>query len=182
MRKSKTENKGLFFRVWLAVVLLSLSGICLASAPKQPASLGDQVRHQLLMLPYYNVFDELAFGIDSSNNVTLSGHVRRPILRSDAVAAVRNIPGVGQVIDNIEVLPLSSFDDSIRVATYRAIFSRSGFEKYAIQVNAPIRIIVKNGNITLEGAVGNLLDKQLAENAARLVPYVFSVTNNLTIS
>ena len=163
------------------LLLLGFAGTGLASVPKQGASLTDEVRHELLMLPYYNVFDELNYTIDGSNTVTLSGEVTRPIVKSDAEAAVRDIKGVGKVINNIEVLPLSPFDDRIRLNTYWAIFSRPGFEKYS-RAQSPIRIIVKNGNVTLEGSVANSLDKQLADMAARSVPDVFSVTDNLTIS
>jgi len=179
---AKEWTKALLLRTIPAVFLLGFAGFGLASVPKQPASLSDDVRHELLMLPYYNVFDELSFSTDGSNTVTLTGEVTRPILKSDAEAAVRNIRGVRNVINNIDVLPLSAFDNSIRFATYRAIFSRPGFEKYAIQANPPIRIIVKNGNVTLDGVVDSAFDKQLAEMAARSVPGVFRVTDNLTIS
>ena len=88
---------------------------------------------------------------------------------------------VGEVINDIEILPLSSFDNYIRLATYRAIYSRSGFEKYAIRANQPIKIIVKNGNVTLTGFVQTELDKTVARLAANSVPGVFSVTDNLQI-
>jgi len=139
------------------------------------------VRHELVMLPFLGVFDDLSFTIDGSNDVVLTGEVVRPTLKSDAEAVVRRIQGVTKVVDNIEVLPLSSFDDAIRLRTYRAIFSRPGFEKYADQAVSPIRIIVKNGNIALEGIVGSQMDKTLAEMAARSVPGAFSVIDNLTI-
>jgi hyperosmotically inducible periplasmic protein len=172
--------KSMILKASLAVVCLA--GFSFASIPKRSASLDDKVRHELLMLPYYSVFDTLSFTVDSSNTVTLQGEVRRPILKSDAEAAVRGIQGIGRVVNNIEVLPESPFDDRIRIAMYRAIFSRPGFEKYAIQAQSPIRIIVKNGDVTLEGFVDTSLDKQLAETAARLVSGVFRVTNNLSVS
>jgi hyperosmotically inducible protein len=164
-----------------AVLLLSFGGIALAAVPKQTSALSDEVRHGLLMLPYDNVFEELAFTIDGSNNVTLSGQVTCSIVKSDAESAVRNISRVGRVIDNIEVLPLPTFDGSIRIAACRAIFTRPGFEKHAKQVNSPIRIIVKNGHVTLEGIVANSSDKQMAEISAQLVPGVFSVMDHLTV-
>jgi hyperosmotically inducible protein len=179
-----TENrkKGLLLRtILVAGSLLGLAVVGLASN-KQPASLSDEVRHQILMLPYYNVFNELSFTIDGSNTVVLNGEVTGPTLKADAEAAVRSVKGVGKIVNSIEVLPLSPFDNAIRLATYRAIFSRPGFEKYAIQPEAPIRIIVKNGNVTLEGFVNSALDKQMAEMAARMVPGVFSVTDNLEVS
>jgi hyperosmotically inducible protein len=173
----------------MSILMLSLAEICMASIPKgtaaspsgrQPTDLQDKVRHSLLMLSTYGVFDELSFSIEG-DTVTLTGEVRRPIVKLDAEWAVRNIAGVAKVVNNIEILPLSSMDDSLREMTYRAIFSRPGFEKYAIQAVTPIRIIVKNGNITLFGVVATQLDRTMAGMAARGVPFAFSVTNNLTI-
>ncbi len=182
--------KGSFFKtLTLSVFSLGLIQPCMASIPKNPVQsmptsqnqgLIDNVRHSLLMLPYYGVFDELAFSIEGSD-VVLTGEVTRPILKSEAEKAVRGISGVSSVIDKIEVLPLSETDDSIRLAAYRAIFSRPGFEKYADQAISPIRIIVKGGNITLDGVVGTELDRVMAETAARSVSFAFSVTDNLTI-
>ena len=100
-------------------------------------SLSDKVRHELLMLPYFGVFDNINYTIEDSNTVVLSGQVVRPILKSDADAAVKRIQGVSKVENNIEILPLSPFDDSIRIRTYRAIFSRPGFEKYVNRAIPP---------------------------------------------
>lgn len=111
-----------------AVLLLSFGGIALAAVPKQTSALSDEVRHGLLMLPYDNVFEELAFTIDGSNNVTLSGQVTCSIVKSDAESAVRNISRVGRVIDNIEVLPLPTFDGSIRIAAC-GLYSRGRVSK-----------------------------------------------------
>jgi hyperosmotically inducible periplasmic protein len=175
----------------LPIFLLGFAAISVASthnaanpagSNKQPLSLTDQVRHELVMLPYFGVFDNLGYSIEDSNTVVLTGQVVRPILKSDAEAVVRRIQGVSKVVDNIEVLPLSPFDDAIRLRTYRAIFSRPGFEKYADQAVSPLRIIVKNGNITLDGVVGNQMDKTIAAMAARSVFGAFSVTDNLTIN
>jgi hyperosmotically inducible protein len=152
-----------------------------AASNIQPLSMTDQVRHELVLLPYLGVFDDLGFTIDDSNTVVLTGQVIRPILKSDAEAAVRRVRGVSKVVNNIEVLPLSYFDDAIRLRTLRAIASKPGFEKYFIQSVSPIKIIVKNGHITLEGVVGNQLDKTLAMMAARSVPGAFSVVDNLKI-
>ena len=178
----KNRNKLMIFGMLFAALLAVSAGNCAASDPKgQPGSLTDEVRHALVMLPWYGVFDEIAFTTDSSGNVTLTGKVTWPVLKSDAETAVKHLNGVRKVINDIEVLPLSRFDDSIRIATYRAIFSRPGFEKYAIQAVSPIRIIVENGNVTLNGVIGSSFDKQVADMAARSVPGVFSVTDNLTI-
>lgn len=177
---------------WLGVSILwlGLAGISWAEAPdgshgvngsKKPLSLGDKVRHELVMLPYFGVFDNIEFDIQDADTVVISGQVIRPMLKSDAEAAVRRIEGVSKVVNQIEVLPVSSFDDSIRLAAYRAIFSRPGFEKYALQAISPIRIIVKHGNITLDGFVGSQVDKAVAAMAARSVFGVFSVTDNLKV-
>jgi len=166
----------------LVALLVGLVGTASASIPKnQERTLADKVRHELLLLPYYNVFDNIEFTTKDQDTVVLTGQVTWPVVKTDAEAAVRSIKGVEKIINNIEVLPLSRFDDSIRWATYRAIFSRPGFEKYAIQGVSPIRIIVKNGNVTLEGYVGSQLDKTMANIAARSVPGAFSVTDNLKI-
>jgi hyperosmotically inducible periplasmic protein len=165
-----------------AISMASTHGITKpAGSSKQPLSLTDRVRHELLMLPYFGVFDNLGFTIDDSGTAVLTGQVVRPILKSEAEAAVVRIQGISKVVDDIEVLPLSSFDDAIRLRTYRAIFSKPGFEKYANQASVPIRIIVKNGNITLDRFVGNQIDKTMAAMAARSVSGAFSVTDNLII-
>jgi hyperosmotically inducible protein len=172
------------------VFFITIAGITAVSAKggmnpagKQATSLSleDQVRHELVMLPYLGVFDNVAFTIKDSNTVILDGYVVRAMLKAEAESAVRQVPGVAKVVNNVEVLPLSRFDAALRERTYRAIFSSSGFEKYAIQVDPPIHIIVKNGNITLEGMVGNQLDKALADQAARSVSGAFSVKDNLVI-
>jgi hyperosmotically inducible periplasmic protein len=181
-------NKCMLFAV-LLVFLFGFAAISMAttnnsadlSSNKTPLGLADQIRHELLLLPYNGVFDELNFALKDSGTVVLSGQVVRPLLKSEAEAAVRRIQGVSKVEDSIEVLPLSSLDDSIRLRTYQAIFSKPGFEKYASQPMAPIRIIVKNGNVALEGVVGSEMDKIKAGLAAKSVPGVFSVADNLRI-
>lgn len=137
-----------------------------------------QVRHELVTLPYYGVFDNLGYKVEGGT-VTLYGQVIRPTTRTDAGRRVAKIAGVQQVVNNIEVLPLSYFDDSIRVRTYRALFRTGGLYRYAMGANPAIHIIVERGNVTLEGVVGTTFDKQLAYFAARGVSGSFSVTNNL---
>jgi hyperosmotically inducible protein len=137
-----------------------------------------RVRKELVTLPYYGVFDNLAYKVEG-DTVTLYGQVVRPSTRSDAARRVAKIKGVGRVVNNIEVLPLSSFDDGIRAQAYRAIFNTSSLYRYAMGSNPSIHIVVSRGHLTLEGVVGNRMDKQLAEFAARGIPGVFSVTNNL---
>jgi hyperosmotically inducible protein len=139
-----------------------------------------QVRHELVTLPYYGVFDNLAYEVNGGT-VTLSGQVTQPSTRSDAGRRIAKIAGIEKVVNNIEVLPLSSFDDSIRSQTYRAIFNSAGLYRYAMGANPSIHIIVNRGQLTLEGVVNNKLDKQLVYMAARRVFGAFSVTNNLRL-
>ena len=164
-----------------ALLAMSLSGLGLAQ--QHNAGLGRverEVRHELVMLPYYGVFDNLAFRVDGSK-VTLLGEVTRPTLKSDAEAAVKRIEGVDTVEDRIGVLPVSPNDDRIRLAVYRAVYGRAGLDRYALQAVPPIHIIVKNGNVRLEGVVANEADKNLSEVQAKSVPGVFSVSNNLRV-
>ena len=139
-----------------------------------------EVRHELVTLPFYGVFDNLAFKVDGGT-VTLLGQVSRPTLKTDAERVVKSIEGVERVINRIEVLPLSPYDNRIRLATYRAIYGNTALNRYALQAIPPIHIIVKNGNVTLEGVVANEGDKSIADIQARSVPGVFSVTNNLRV-
>ncbi|HKD50469.1 MAG TPA: BON domain-containing protein [Candidatus Acidoferrum sp.] len=151
------------------------------SEQKYRAKLVKEVRHQLLMLPWYSVFDNLAFRVDG-DRVTLMGQVTRPTLKSDAEGVVKKIEGVASVKNEIEVLPLSPMDDQLRRAEYRAIYSGPGLQRYALGSIPQIHIIVKNGNVTLEGVVDNEMDKNLANLRANQVPNVFSVKNNLVVA
>ena len=139
-----------------------------------------EVRHELVLLPFYGVFDNLAFRVDG-DKVTLLGQVNRTTTKSDAEKAVKQIEGVASVVNQIEVLPLSPNDDRIRMAVYRAIYGTTGLDRYALRAVPTIHIIVKNGNVTLEGAVGREMDKTLAFTAANGVSGVFKVTNNLMV-
>lgn len=139
-----------------------------------------ETRHELIMLPYFGVFDNLAFKVDGYN-VTLLGSVTRPSLKSDAEKAVKDIEGVEKVDNQIEVLPPSPSDDRLRLQLYRAIYGYPSLERYALPVNKPIRIIVKSGHATLEGVVDNEADKNVAGIQAKGVPGLFSVDNNLRV-
>ena len=139
-----------------------------------------EVRHELVMLPYYGVFDNLAYSVNG-RTVTLVGQVTRPTLKSDAEHVVKNIEGVERVDNRIQVLPLSSMDDRIRMAEYRAIYGQTGLDRYALQAVPPIHIIVDNGHVALEGVVANQADKDMAGIRANGVSGVFSVTNNLRV-
>ncbi len=142
--------------------------------------LNNQVRHELVMLPWYSVFDSLGYRIDGTT-VILEGQVARASLKPDAENAVKHIEGVEKVVNNIEVLPLSPMDNQIRMATFRALYGNSSLSMYARQPVPSIHIIVKNGNVTLTGVVSNEMDKNLATIRANGVPNVFSVTNNLQV-
>ena len=150
------------------------------AADKKPKTIEREVRHELITLPYYGLFDNLAYRVDGGT-VTLFGQVARPTLKQDAEARVKEIEGVERVVNEIEVLPLSPNDDRIRRAVYQAVYSKEPLQRYAMGAVPPIHIIVKNGNVTLEGVVANEGDKNLAGIAASGVPGVFSVTNHLNL-
>ena len=140
-----------------------------------------EVHHELALLPYYGVFDNLAYRVSPDGTVTLMGQVVRPTLKSDAENAVKHIEGVQRVENQIEVLPPSPMDDQIRMATYRAIYGNPALSPYSLRAVPPIHIIVNQGHVTLEGVVAKQMDKQIAEMQAKSVPNVFSVTNNLRV-
>jgi hyperosmotically inducible protein len=140
-----------------------------------------EVRHELVMLPFLTVFDNLAYKVDGYN-VTLLGQVTNPTLKSDAEKAVKRIEGVEKIDNQIEVLPPSPMDDGLRQRLYRAIYGYPALQRYAMPVLKPIRIIVKNGNVTLEGVVDSEADKNIAGMRARGVHGSFSVTNNLVVA
>jgi hyperosmotically inducible protein len=140
-----------------------------------------EVRHELVMLPFYGVFDNLSYKVDPDGTVTLLGQVARPTLKSDAENVVKRIEGVTRVVNNIEVLPTSLIDDQIRRATYRAIYGNDVLNPYQLRAVPPIHIIVKNGHVALEGVVARQMDKQIAGVQANSVPGVFSVDNNLVV-
>ena len=148
--------------------------------PKTLPQLEREVRHQLILLPYYSVFDNLAFRVEG-DKVILEGQVVRPTLKSDAEGVVKHIDGVTSVVNNIEVLPLSPMDDQIRRATFRAIYGEAALSRYGEAAVPSIHIIVKNGNVTLEGVVDTESDKNLANLRASAVPNVFAVKNNLRV-
>ena len=171
-------------KAWTPVILaLAIAGGLCAQGKHDPSGkseirLQKEVRHVLVTLPFYNVFDNFEYKIDG-NTITLMGQVTRPNLKSDAEKAVKDIEGVDRVINKIEVLPLSPMDDQIRRAVYRAVYGDPGMERYSIQAVPSIHIIVRNGHVFLEGFAATEMDKNLAYLRANSVPGVFSVTNNL---
>ncbi len=137
-----------------------------------------QIRHELVMLPYYGVFDNFSFKVDRGR-VTLLGQVATPTLKTAAERVVKQIEGVETVDNQIEVFPLSPNDDRIRMAVYRAVYSQPALQRYGLQAVPPIHILVKNGNVMLEGVVANEGDKNIANIQARGVSGVFNVVNHL---
>ncbi len=176
------------FRVAIALCVLGLgvAGAQQANRSGMPGGAAAQdrisreVRHELVMLPYYNVFDNLEFSVNGGV-VTLTGQVTDPVVKSDAAGAVKRIEGVTSVVNQIQVLPLSPMDNQIRLAEYRAIYSQPGLDRYALQAIPPIHIIVDNGHVTLVGVVASQADKDLAGVRANTVAGVFSVKNDLRV-
>ncbi len=153
-----------------------------SASAKTQRSLPDGVRHELLMLPYVSVFDNLSYRINDNGVVELFGEVVRPVLRSDAENVVKKLEGVTRVENHIEVLPLSPFDNQIRFATARAIYGFTPLNRYGLGTQPSIRIIVKNGNVTLAGVVNSEADRNMANLRANSVAGVFSVTNDLVVN
>lgn len=169
---------------FLFLAILTLASLSSAAqdqlSAKSQERITREVRHELLMLPYFGVFDNIAYKVDGST-VTLLGQVVRPSLKSDSENVVKRIEGVEKVDNQIEVLPPSPMDDRLRVRLFRAIYQYPSLQKYELGVQKPIRIIVKNGRATLEGVVDNESDKNLVNVRANGVSGLFSVTNNLQV-
>ena len=160
---------------------LSMGVFALAFSLAAEASTTDQgvtriekkVSHELNMLPYANVFDYMTFSVDGNGTVILNGDVTNPVLKSDAANVVKRIEGVERVENNIQVLPVSFFDDGLRARLYRNIYGYGPLQRYSLGVNKPIRIIVQNGHVTLVGVVANEFDKNVAGMRANGVSGVF---------
>jgi hyperosmotically inducible protein len=151
-----------------------------ALSPQSQDKLVREIRHELIMLPYYGVFDNLAFQLQG-RTVILQGQVANSVLKPDAEHAVKRVEGVEKVVNNIQVLPPSPMDQRIREQVYRAIYGYGPLFKYANLSIPPIHIIVQGGHVTLEGVVNNETDKGLCSMRVKQVPSVFSVTNNLRV-
>jgi len=170
--------------VTMTAILLVLSGFAAEGIAKQHnemTRLQKEVRHELVMLPYYSVFDYFTFSV-KEGEVTLMGYVSRPTLRKSAERVVKSIEGVTLVNNEIKVLPVSPNDDRIRRAVYRAIYYHPTMSRYAIQAIPPVHIIVENGDVTLLGVVGSEMDKTIANIQANGVSGVFSVSNKLEVT
>lgn len=175
----------MYQRVAGMLLLVLFAGI-LVTTPKAMGQtnprLVREVRHELVTLPYYGVFDWLEYEVQNNGTVILRGQVVRPTTKSDAEGRVKEIDGVSGVINQIEVLPLSPSDDRARRALYRAIYDfNSPLFRYATQSVPPIHLIVKRGQATLKGVVANRNDAQLAYIRARGVPGLFGVKNELIV-
>ena len=168
----------------LVVLSVALSLPTVAPAQEKDARtrrVESEVRHELLGLPYYTVFDFLAFKVEPGGTVRLLGQVVRPTLKTDAERRLKGIPGIEKVINDIEVLPTSPADDRIRLAVARNIYRTEALERYGFQSQPSIHIVVKNGNVTLEGVVDGEQDKTIAGLKAREIGGVFDVKNNLVV-
>ncbi len=164
----------------LLISWLSIAGAAGAQSGRNLQRIENEVRHELVLLPYYGIFDNLSFKVEDGK-VTLMGQVARPTLKSSAENVVKRIEGVASVDNRIEVLPNSPNDDRIRQAVYRAIYGHSALNRYALQAVPSIHIIVKNGNVALEGVTASEADKNIAGIQANGVSGVFAVKNNLRI-
>lgn len=173
------SNRGLLRGVCLCAFLV-LPAAMAAETSTKANRLAKEVRHELVMLPYYGVFDELAYRIDGGT-VTLFGAVTRPTLKSSAEQVVKDIEGVDRVVNEIEVLPVSPNDDRLRLSAYRAIYGHMALNRYSLQAVPPIHIIVKNGNLKLSGVVATESDRSIANIQARGVGGVFAVDNQLVV-
>ena len=183
--RKKYSISRLVISVFATLVMAVMPAVALAQRAQGAQGvtnpqLAKKVRHELVTLPYYGVFDNLAYSINGGT-VTLYGQVVRASTRSDAAGRVKRIAGVTRVVNNIEVLPLSGFDDSIRARTYRSIAQMGGLYRYLRGTNPSLHIVVDRGHVTLEGVVSGSGDRNLAYIAANRVPGVFSVTNNLRV-
>ena len=149
-------------------------------SPKFTQRVQKQITHEILMLPYYGVFDVIGFKVEGYN-VTLLGHVVNATLKSDAEHAIKKIEGVEHINNQIEILPPSPMDDGLRRQLFRAIYGYAPLQRYGVGSNRPIHIIVDRGHVTLEGVVDSTGDRNIVNIRANGVPGVFSVTNNLQV-
>jgi len=173
-------------KFFLAAAMLGLGvGIAAAdivgpvSAPD--AAIAKKLRHQIVMYPYYNIFDDIRFFVDGGR-VELLGDVTQPFKKADLGRIAERVPGVTSVDNEIKVLPLSAMDNQLRWRVARAIFRDPMFTQYALQAVPPIHIIVDNGHVTLDGVVRTQTEKEVAGIRAASVGLSFGpITNNLRV-
>jgi len=173
-------GRGAVLGMMVCVPLVASSGSATSGQLDERVQLQERVRHELATLPYYGVFDNLSFRVDGGQ-VTLIGQVTQPVVKEDAERAVKRLPGIQSVNSQIEVLPPSRMDDQIRRSTYYAVYGYGPLERYGLGPEPAIRILVKNGHVTLTGVVASAVDRMLVYQRANTVQGVFSVTNNLVI-
>jgi osmotically-inducible protein OsmY len=174
----KILNKFLAFTI--AIVAFSSLNVSAQGLSGDASAIGKQVEKKILRLPYYEVYDYIGYTVDGGT-VTLTGKVKNGINKNSAKSAVERIPGITNVINHIEILPPSRFDDDIRRGLYARLSNTGGLSGYLWPTNPDVRLIVENGHITLEGMVRNRGDYDAMNIIARGVPGSFSVTNNLEI-
>lgn len=174
----KTFNKFLVFTI--AIVAFSSLNVSAQGLSGDTSAIGQQVQKKILRLPYYEVYDYITFSVDGGI-VTLTGKVKNATNKRSAKNVVEDISGVTSVVNNIEILPPSGFDDDIRRGLYARLSNTGGLSGYLWPTNPDVRLIVDNGHITLEGTVRNRGDYNLMNITARGVPGSFTVTNNLKI-
>lgn len=162
----------------ILALMLAVGSFAADRSPEQ--KLVQRIRQELVTLPFYGVFDNLMFEM-RGRTVVLKGQVARLSLKPDSERVVRDVEGVEDVVNEIEVLPTSPNDDRIRIATYRAIYGDNVLYRYGLQAVPPIHIIVKNGNVALVGVVATEMDKNVAGLRAKGVNGVFQVANELRI-
>ncbi len=183
MKTKKQFNMGPVKAGAMAFIFVMSLGLCswAKTTPPQAPSLEEAVHHAIVMQPYYGVFDDIQYSVDNGT-VTLEGQVTQPVLKSDVERSIERLAGVSKVVNHIQVLPLSPFDDSIRLAEYRTLYSPAGtLSRYSWGPIPSIHIIVNHGHVTLTGMVDRQADKNMATLRARLVPNVFSVENKLSV-
>jgi hyperosmotically inducible protein len=176
------KRSTLVFGIAMIASTLSFSVQNAMASLRATDAINKEVKHELNMLPYVNAFDYMTFTVDAAGNVTLAGEVTNPVVKSDAGNAIKRIEGVEHVNNQIKVLPVSFFDNGLRVRLFRTIYGYPVLQKYGLGINKSIRIIVDNGHVTLLGVVDNERDKNIAGIRANSVPGIFSVDNQLKVS
>lgn len=173
------KNLRSFIALGLAIIAVSFVSVS-AQSNSGNISIEQQVRKRILKLPRYEVFDSIGYTVNG-DTVTLSGKVRNAVNKKDAERSVSKIVGVSHVVNNIEVLPLGSFDDSIRVRLYEQLSEAGALSRYLWPTNPSVRLIVDRGHVSLEGYVANRGDYNTMNVIANGIFGVFSVTNNLKV-
>ena len=165
----------------LMALAAGLAGAASSGAPKSGDSdLAQRITHEIRMYPRYTIWDNVSFRV-MDGNVELLGQVSQPYKKQDLQRLVQHVPGVAGVTNQVEVLPLSRFDDQLRLQVARNIFRDPVLQRYAIQSVPPIHIIVGNGKVTLEGVVNNDMEKQVAGIRAGQSMSFGAVVNNLRV-